>query len=202
MRRIALLALALSVQGAAWAQMGPIGLKAPETETTEASVAADSFAIIRLFAVMQLSDQQVLQISARLSALGDAVTRAEETENQALLQMRQAVYIAKFIKSCSKRCTSSKPVGLNFWTPSASDRGGISVIIRICTQGSQTFPLRIINDESSGDFLDFVIVILPADNNIAVFHNRDANTLGAFKTVSNLFIGHDNDIRECFHTRL
>jgi len=91
MRRIALLALALSVQGAAWAQMGPIGLKAPETETTEASVAADSFAIIRLFAVMQLSDQQVLQISARLNALGDAVTRAEETENQALLQMRQAL---------------------------------------------------------------------------------------------------------------
>lgn len=91
MRRVVPLLLALSIAGAASAQTGPIGLKPPPSETTQATTAADSFAIIRLLALMQISDQQVLQVAARLSAFADAQTRADQVESQALLQIREAL---------------------------------------------------------------------------------------------------------------
>ncbi|MBD3174425.1 MAG: hypothetical protein GF320_04550 [Armatimonadia bacterium] len=94
MKRLLCMVLALSLPAIAAAQQdqaAPLGLGPPESETTEASVAADSFAIVRLMAIMELSDQQVMQISARLTALAETKTEADVAQNQALLQMREAL---------------------------------------------------------------------------------------------------------------
>jgi hypothetical protein len=89
--RLSGLALGIALVATATAWAAPIDLGPPDSETTAATIAADSLSIVWLFTRMQLSDSQVQRTSVLLDRFALAKKDADKAEDEALLQVRDAL---------------------------------------------------------------------------------------------------------------
>jgi len=78
--------LCCGVSGAA-----PIGLEPPASEATEATTAADSMAVVWVFAQLHLTDEQVVRLAEAFDAYAQAKETADKTADAALLAIREAL---------------------------------------------------------------------------------------------------------------
>jgi len=91
MRPLTTVTLIAALLSCAVSWAAPLSLEPPTSETTEATTAADSVAVVWVFAQLRLTDEQVVRLADVLDQYVQAKKTADKTEDEALLAIHDAL---------------------------------------------------------------------------------------------------------------